>query len=250
MRREWWRTFFRPSTFPIDRLVPPERTAEELRVLERLLPPPPARVLDVACGTGRHAVPLARLGYRVTGADLSASYLRLARQRARRARVKADFVRRDMRRLRLDGRFDAVLNLWTSLGYFPSPAQDVAALREMRRTLRPGGRLILELVNGDFVRRHLLRRNWSEADGGWMLEESEWRGGPDPGVFTTWTFVRSDGRSASGPSFVRHYDASRLAKTLARAGFRGARIGPGLLEPGATPAARKRLLAICVQETT
>ena len=244
MRKEWWQTFFRPSYFPIDELVPADQTAVEVRALKRLLPPAPARILDVACGTGRHAVALGRLGYDVTGADQSAPYLAAARKRSARSRAKAVFVKRDMRRLGFDSAFDVVVNLWTSFGYFRTASQDVAALRSMRRALRPGGRLILEIVDGDHVRDHLLRRNWSPAGRGWMLEENRWRDGKDPAVLTERTYVAPDGSARTCPTFVRHYDAPRLRRSLESAGFRNVRVRAGLLEPGAPAGLRKRLLVI------
>lgn len=244
MRPEWWRTFFQPSRFPIDDLVPSDKTAAELRALHRLLPPPPARVLDVACGTGRHSVGLAKLGYAVTGADLSPSYLALARRRARGSGAKVAFVRRDMRRLGLTGRFDAVVNLWTSFGYFGTPGQDIAALRSMRAALTPGGWLILEIVDGDHVREHLQSRSWTPAGRGWMLEENRWRRGKDPAVLTERIYVAPDGSSRSSETFVRNYGGSRLRAAFVLAGFRGVKLRSGLLEPAAPPGVRRRILAI------
>lgn len=240
----WWRSFFRPSRFPIDELIPASKTAEEVRALKRLLPPRPAAVLDVCCGTGRHAVGLARAGYSVVGADQSGSYLASARRKARGLRGRAAFVRRDMRRLGYDRSFDAALNLWTSFGYFESPAEDVRALRSIRRALKPGGRLILEIVDGDHVKRNLQRRYWSPAGRGWLLEENEFRGGKDPAVVSERITIAPDGRWRASPTFVRHYDAARLKRVLAAAGFSRVKVGPGLLEPNAPASARKRLLAV------
>ncbi|MBI5202634.1 MAG: class I SAM-dependent methyltransferase [Elusimicrobia bacterium] len=244
MKPEWWRTFFTPSRFPIDDLVPADKTAAEIRALKKLLPRPPARVLDVACGTGRHAVRLAKLGYSVVGADQSSSYLTLARGHARRAGVKIDFIRRDMRRLGLDGRFAAGVNLWTSFGYFDTPGQDVAALRSMRAALKPGGRLILEIVDGDHVREHLEARSWAPAGRGWLLEENFWRRGKDPAVLTERIYVAPDGTSRASESFVRHYDGPRLRAAFVAAGFSGVKLRSGLLEPAAPAGLRRRILAI------
>ncbi|MBI4424953.1 MAG: class I SAM-dependent methyltransferase [Elusimicrobia bacterium] len=243
MSAEWWRTFFRPSRFPIEALAPEDQTAAEVRALRRLLPRG-SRVLDVACGAGRHSVGLARLGYDVTGADLSKPYLALARRRARRARVDVRFLRRDMRRLGLRGEFDAALNLWTSLGYFASPRQDVEALRSMREALKPGGRLLLEVIDDEWARRHVLRRNWSQVGRRWMLEATELRDGADPAFVSERWLLGPGGRAARTRTVVRRYDARRLRAALASAGFARVTVRPGLLEPGAARGRRKRLLAI------
>ncbi|HVE13274.1 MAG TPA: class I SAM-dependent methyltransferase, partial [Elusimicrobiota bacterium] len=171
MRKEWWKLFFRPEVFPLTGVIPEADTRAEVRILARLLPRG-AKVLDVACGEGRHVLALARRGAGVTGLDFSAPYLAAARRRARAEGLRARFVRGDMRRIPFRGEFDAVLNLWTSFGYFPDPADDLRAARAMLRALKPGGLLVLELIDAAWLRRHFEARRWSRREAGWVLEES------------------------------------------------------------------------------
>lgn len=228
---EWWREFFRPSRFPIEHITPKDRTEAELRALVRLLPKPPARVLDVACGAGRHSIGLARRGYAVLGIDQSREFLALARREAERAGVGAVFERRDMRRLGYRGRFRAAINLWTSFGYFRRPADDVAALRSMFEALEPGGRLILEVLDDRAVPRDLASEHWEPAGKGWLLQSSMREAGRDPALLTEWIHVGPDGASRRTRTRIRLYDPARLRRALRRAGFRKIGFRGGLLDP-------------------
>lgn len=103
-------------------------------------------ILDLACGTGRHAVVLSRGGVPVTGVDLSAPLL--ARARARRGSPPPGFVRADMRRFPFArGAFGAVVNFFTSFGYFDDPADDVRVVHEVGRVLAPGGAFLSDVFN-------------------------------------------------------------------------------------------------------
>jgi SAM-dependent methyltransferase len=119
-----------------------------------------AWVLDLACGAGRHAAELERLGARVVGFDLSPSMLRRAR-----ARVRGPLVRGDMRDLPFrPGSFGLAVNLFTSFGYFRDDAEHRLVLRQVAQSLRRGGRFVLDYLNADHVRR-TLRRDTEEVDG-------------------------------------------------------------------------------------
>ena len=107
---------------------------------------PGARILDAGCGNGRHAIPLARAGYRVVALDGSRSLLAAARRTACGAE-RPRFVRGSYARLPVaPGSFDAVICLGTALGYTGEEA-DRVALREFRRVLAPGGRLVIETMH-------------------------------------------------------------------------------------------------------
>jgi SAM-dependent methyltransferase len=143
-RPEWFEHFFDAEYVARLRDEKPLRqTRTEVAFLLRSLRlPPGARILDVPCGYGRHAAELARRGFRVVGVDLSRSMIAEARRRFA-AHPRLSFRRRDMRRIAFRVEFDAVVNLYTSFGYF-TPAQNEAALRRMARALRPGGRLLID----------------------------------------------------------------------------------------------------------
>jgi SAM-dependent methyltransferase len=143
-RREWFTHFFDASYVAAlreEKPLPQTRLEVEF-VLRSLRPPEGARILDLPCGYGRHAALLARRGFRMVGVDLSPAMLAEARRRfAQGPRLR--FRRGDMRRIEFREEFDAVINLYTSFGYF-TPTQNVTALRRMARALRPGGRLLVD----------------------------------------------------------------------------------------------------------
>jgi SAM-dependent methyltransferase len=158
-RREWFRQFFDASYVAVLREEKPVRQTrlEVDFVLQSLRLPEGARILDLPCGYGRHAALLARRRFHVVGVDLSRAMLAEARRRYSEG-PRLRFRRGDMRRIRFRGEFDAVINLYTSFGYF-TPAQNEAVLRRMARALRPGGRLLIDHRDPDYDRR-LPRRLW------------------------------------------------------------------------------------------
>ncbi|MBV9930067.1 MAG: class I SAM-dependent methyltransferase [Alphaproteobacteria bacterium] len=139
---EWYRTFF---TAPVnafwEAVVPEAATAADLAFLRRHIAPPPACLLDLPCGAGRHSLALARAGHRVTGVDISADAI--ARARAAGEGLAVEFVEADMRDFQSPSAFDAVLCLGNSLAYFP-PEEVAEFVRQLAAALRPGGTLILD----------------------------------------------------------------------------------------------------------
>lgn len=135
----------------------PHRNREEARraveLLDAALPAgSAARVLDLACGAGRHLAELRRSGHLAMGLDLSLPML----ESARRTAPGAALVRGDMRRLPFEaGAFDVVTSYFTSFGYFDDEADDLGVLREVRRVIGRGGVFLLDFLNADYVAAHL-----------------------------------------------------------------------------------------------
>lgn len=188
------------------------------RLIELLALPVGARVLDVPCGQGRHAHLLAEAGYDVRGLDYSAHLIRLARQRGEGRTLR--YTRGDMRRMPAawSGRFDAVVNLFTSFGFFLDPADDRRVIAEFARVLAPGGVLVWHGGSRDGVMARFLSRDWWKADDGTLVAH-ERSFDPLGGVLQ----IRS---SWSGPSGegerehrIRLYTATRLAELCAEAGL-------------------------------
>jgi SAM-dependent methyltransferase len=142
-----------------------DRTAAaEIAGLLRILEPleTGARVLDVGCGTGRHAVALTRAACRVHAIDLSPALLATA---CARCELAGRLIRADMRRLPVRPVYDLVLSLFTSFGYFASDTENETALREMAGALRPAGRLVLDLANRTVIERTLVPEDVQERAG-------------------------------------------------------------------------------------
>jgi SAM-dependent methyltransferase len=137
----------------------PELTEAEIAFITRQLPQPDYRaVLDLCCGSGRHALPLAARGYTVTGIDRDPAALAEARRQTTGA---ATFVQGDMRDLAAlaPGPFDALICMWQSFGYFDD-ATNAAVLRQIAETLRPQGRLILDIYHRAYFAAHQEQRQF------------------------------------------------------------------------------------------
>ena len=101
-------------------------------------------VLDLACGPGRYAIPLAQAGYVVTGVDRTRFLLKIARERAGRAAANVEWVEQDMREFLRPAAFDLALNVFTSFGYFEDQAENRRVLENIFASLKPGGAFVFD----------------------------------------------------------------------------------------------------------
>lgn len=144
----WFESWFNS---PYYHLLYRDRDQSEARpFIERLTRhlhlPLHARILDLACGKGRHSIVLADLGYDVLGIDIAPENIALAKQSIRPG---LSFAVHDMRQPLLAEPFDAVLNLFTSFGYFDTEAEHQAALHTMAEALKSNGKLVIDYLNVD-----------------------------------------------------------------------------------------------------
>jgi len=154
--KQWYEILFEQNARQYDREVFTRGTAGECDFIEGELDfSKEGQILDVGCGTGRHAVELAARGYRVTGIDLSAAMLEQARLKAARQRLDIEFIQCDARNLPFDRRFDAAIMLCE--GAFPLMETDemnFQILQNVSRALKPAATFIFTTLNGLFPIRH------------------------------------------------------------------------------------------------
>ena len=158
----WWATYFGDDFYDLHvDLFPEELSRSEVAgMIELLQVPAGGSILDVPCGWARHTRLLAEAGYHAVGTDLS--HALISRAADQRQLAVADIRRQPFR----SNSFDAVINVFTSLGLFLEDAEDLAALREAFRLLKPGGRLLLESMHRDDVIAHYAERDrWRLRDG-------------------------------------------------------------------------------------
>ena len=150
-----------------------ERTRLEVEFMVGALElKPGARLCDLACGTGRHAIEMARRGYAVTGFDFNAKYLELAAAAAKAAGVEVAWSCGDMRELGFEREFDAVYSYFTSFGYYSDEANE-RVLAGIARSLVPGGTLLIDVLNRDQILTHPSQRSWVQRpDGALLMEEN------------------------------------------------------------------------------
>jgi ubiquinone/menaquinone biosynthesis C-methylase UbiE len=202
------------------------------------------RVLDIPCGMGRITLPLARAGLRMTGVDITKSYVRRAAALAKKKRLNARFVAEDMRRIDFDGEFDAAVNWFTSIGYF-SDKDELEFCRRVFRALKCGGRFLVEAINKTWVDAHFSRNHPEQTVGGVRIGQQVLRRARDGRVRVLWTFRRGN-RAERRVLVVRHYDGPALRKLLRAAGFRDVRFF-GRPPLGRLTRHSRRLIAVAVK---
>jgi SAM-dependent methyltransferase len=217
---EWWTSYFDERYLaeyePLFDLARDRR--EVARLIEVLGLPVDSRILDCPCGQGRHAHLLAESGFDVDGVDYSRVLLGTATARGVGDRLR--YRRADMRDLPTNwsGRFDAVVNLFTSFGFFVDPADDAVVVQEFARVLRPGGVLVWHGASRDGVSANFLARDWwRTTDGTLVAQERSFD--PLSGILTVESEQRRAGTTIARMSRIRLYTATRLAELCRDAGL-------------------------------
>jgi SAM-dependent methyltransferase len=198
----------------------PERTEAETRFIAgELALPEHGEVLDLACGYGRHAIGMARLGYRVTGLDFNPRYLEIAAADAAAAGVTVTWRTGDMRAIGDERAFDGVYSFFTSFGYFED-ADNEKVLAEVARALRPGGRFLLDMANRDWILTHPQQRTWTQRDDGALLMEETSLDVADSRVISRQILTDPQGGARVTKQFsLRTYTCAELSALLRRHGF-------------------------------
>jgi 2-polyprenyl-3-methyl-5-hydroxy-6-metoxy-1,4-benzoquinol methylase len=214
---EWWHAFFPDFRAVFDQVSRKQTNAQVNYIISKMNLRPGHKFLDCPCGIGRIALPLARKGIRVTGVDITPSYLTELESKAKRSGLKINCVHCDMRRIDFKEEFDAAGNLWTSFGYFERESDNLLTLKKIFQALKPGGKFLLHLINRDWIMAHYASRDWFECKGtmvllknGFDYEKSISRG--------DWHIIR-DGRETVHSTGIRMYSCHELIEMFSRVGF-------------------------------
>jgi ubiquinone/menaquinone biosynthesis C-methylase UbiE len=218
------------------------QTEKQLQFLKNLFKPD-GYVLDLACGTGRHSIPLTQQGYNIVGFDVSTNLLQIARQRSK----ELELVRGDMRFLPFKPQtFIATISMDTSFGYLPSEADDVVSLVEVKRVLNQQGVFVLDVFNREKLTLKYQNKNpiakWKEypsfflfqkrtisLDGGWLRD--------------LWTIQdKENGQPSIFEHSVRLYERNKLESMLERAGFVIKDVYGGYKEENFSPTSSRLIL--------
>lgn len=153
-----------------------ERTESEIkRALTMLRPQGGERILDLACGTGRHSLELVRHGFSVVGVEISPELVEIARKDAEQQGLEATFIEGDLRELDFEGEFDIVLNLNDgAVGYFETDEENHRTFEVISRALKQGGQNLVQVPNVLYARAHLPQRSWIPSSGMVELVEHRW----------------------------------------------------------------------------
>jgi SAM-dependent methyltransferase len=187
------------------------------QILSLLKLQPGASICDLCCGPGRHSLELGRLGYRVTGVDRTALYIEESKKKADEQQLNIRFVHEDMRRFCEPNAFDTVINVLTSFGYFEDAADDKRVLENVYKSLKDGGKFLIDIMGKEVLARIFQEKRWRDEDGVIILEEAkvseDWSS-----VDCRWIIIKDDNRDECRFS-LRLYSAAELGELLKSCGF-------------------------------
>ena len=221
---DWYKTAFR---YDYLRVYPHRNDEEAHRQVDFLVDnmdiPPSCEVLDLGCGDGRHSLELARRGYRVTGLDLSEELLERARRCTAEEGLDITFIQGDMRDPPGVSAFDLVVNFFTSFGYFQEDRENARVLDAIARSLRPGGRFLMDYLNREYVISTIVPAD-SRTVEGMEVEQRRWISGDTSETgshvrINKQVRIREDGAERSYDESVRMYTLDELGEMMARAGL-------------------------------
>jgi SAM-dependent methyltransferase len=179
----WYKDWFRDANYSFVYEHRDDGEAEQMiDLIERIIGHDTSRrVLDLACGSGRHAISFAKRGYQdVTGVDLSPALLTEAIEQSEKLLLKIRFLERDMREIP-DETFGLVANLFTSFGYFEKDSENEDVIRDVARHLslpstssKDGGWLVIDFFNSNWIRGHFVAHDERILRDGTTIDQTRW----------------------------------------------------------------------------
>jgi len=205
--------------------------------------PDGARVLDVGCGHGRHALALARLGYQATALDLSARRLRRIQQVSEAESLGVEIVRRDMRTFNRPRHFHGIWWGGDAVGLFNQVEDELRVLEQLFLSLKPGGRLVVAPRSKELLARGLQQQRWQWLDGQTLILEERLVDDGWGRLRVRLTRVREGVANDTAEAAWRLFSGTELDTLLRRAGFTKVRLF-GDLERGRYDLSASRLVAV------
>ena len=134
-----------------------------------------AKILDLACGFGRHSLELARRGFDVTGVDITPDYIDFAKKTAEKEKLNAHFICSDIRKVDFENEFDAVLNMADgAVGYLENDEENLKIFKVVSRALKSGGKHFMDIMNADYADSHFPCKLWDAGEKCLTLSNFEW----------------------------------------------------------------------------
>jgi len=217
-KRSWWEVLFSDDYIRTLPKVAQTAVQKQVNFMEASLGIKRGdSVLDVGCGLGHHALEFARRGYLVVALDLALSMITRAAEDAQQRGLRINFLHKDIRDIGFEGTFDAVICVGTTFGFFDDE-QNRSVLQRLAHALKPGGRLLLDVVNRDFVVQSQPNLVWFEGDGCVVMEESDFNYYSSR-LHVKRTMMRDDGRQTDVDYNIRLYSVHELGQMLKQCGF-------------------------------
>lgn len=217
MNSEWYKDWFETKEYLNVYQHRNEAEAEALvnLIIENTMLPVNAKVLDMACGTGRHSILFAKKGFDVTAVDLSNNMLSVARQKANAEKLNINFIRSDLRHFTSSSKFNLILNLFTSFGYFETDEENLAVLKLAFDYLESSGYFILDFFNVHYLEQNLVRESVDRIDNGEIIQRRKIEGNR----IVKEIIINNNGHSKNFLESVRMYDSDELRNMLTSIGF-------------------------------
>jgi SAM-dependent methyltransferase len=182
------------------------------------------RILDLACGLGRHALDLAARGYSVVGVDITDDYIAEARRRAAEKGLAAEFVHADIRDISFRDEFDVVLSLADgAIGYLEDEEQNLKVFDRIASALRSGGSHLMGVCNAAYARKHFPRRHWEIGERSLSLADFAWDEENARMLYTAHAIKFGEPLTTPSrdkmPAYIRLYTLDELREILGHRGL-------------------------------
>lgn len=176
-----------------------------------------ASILDMPCGTGRHALELAKRNFKITGIDITENFIAEAKSRSKDLKVQAEWQVGDMLTFRRDQTFDAVINLYTSFGYFRSERENLRVVENFFHNLKPGGKLLMDLMSLEIFQEKLPPHYSKQQEDGSQLDIDH-ELAADHWLSTRWA-VTANGKTKETIRSMKLHSKQELVHMLTKVGF-------------------------------
>lgn len=211
----WYLTFYLSKP----RFKPPYIKKEVAFIKRALNLPKRAKILDLCCGHGRHLLPLAKMGYQMTGLDLSRKALSILAKNVKNKKLKIRILRGDMREIPFRNKFDAVINMFTAFGYLETDYEDFKVLKSVAKALKPGGKFLIDIMNHDWMLANFHPKSWEKIGKLLLLEERTYNTKNHRNIVKLRIFDEKS-KWHKVTHVVRIYSLTEMRKNLSRAGLK------------------------------
>jgi SAM-dependent methyltransferase len=195
-----------------EKIINPEVTNQQIEFLiKKLKLSSSMKILDLACGNGRHATRLAKLGHSVVGLDTNKDMIEIAKKEAKQTGVNVKWMLKDMRKISYKEEFDRVLLLFTSFGFFDDK-ENFHALEKISNALRPKGLFCLDIPSRDSFLSYLHPYGETEREGNLMIDRSSFD--PKTGRWIDRRIYIKEGKRTDAPFSVRLYNYTEIRDLL------------------------------------
>lgn len=205
--------------------------------------PKGAKLLDLACGPGRHAIELARKGFSITCLDFNKQFLDLVRKSAKQNDVNLRIVHSDMRNIPYKNEFDAIINMFSSFGYFKKEKENLKVLKAVSKALKLNGLFLLDLSNKNWLLTRVSKKTWQKIKNSYILEERSFD--KKRKIYRDdITVITSDKKIKHTSILMRIYDLFEIRKKLNDAGFKVLKVYPNYKNGKFIPRVAPRMIVL------